>query len=94
MGLKLRYTLAALRDIDKIHSHIAAENPRAAERVRLSVLKTIGILAEFPFIGRPGRRRGTREKTVTKLPYLIIYRVSDGELTILRVYHGAQKRLH
>jgi len=91
MGLKLRYTRTALRDIDAIRNYIATENPRAAERVRLSILKAIQLLTEFPFMGRPGRRKGTREKTIPRLPYLVIYRAEEKELVILRVYHGAQR---
>ncbi len=92
MGLKLRYARAALRDIEVIRTYVAAENPAAAERVRLAILKTIQILTEFPFLGRPGRRKGTREKTVPRLPYLVLYRAGEDELAILRVYHGAQRR--
>ncbi len=92
MGISLRYTRAALHDIDCIRNYIAAENPAAAERVRLSILKTIEILTEFPFLGKPGRRKGTREKAVPRLPYLVLYRAGEDELAILRVYHGAQRR--
>jgi toxin ParE1/3/4 len=91
VGLKLRYARAALRDIQTIRNYVAAANPAAAERVRLAILKTIQILTEFPFLGRPGRRKGTREKTVPRLPYLILYRTGEDELVILRVYHGAQR---
>ncbi len=90
-GPEARYTRAALRDIQAIRGYIATENPTAAERVRLSILKTIQILTEFPFLGRPGRRKGTREKTVPRLPYLVLYRIGEDELVILRVYHGAQQ---
>jgi toxin ParE1/3/4 len=94
MGVRLRYTLAALRDIENIHNHIVIENPLAAERVRRSILQSVEILRDFPFIGRSGRRKGTREKTVARLPYLIVYRAAKNELTILRIYHGAQERPH
>jgi toxin ParE1/3/4 len=92
VGVKLRYTRAALHDIGSIRNYIAVENPAAAERVRLSILRTIDVLTEFPFLGRPGRRKGTREKPVPKLPYLVLYRTGEDELVILRVYHGAQSR--
>ena len=91
MGLKPRYARAALRDIEAIRGYVAAGNPAAAERVRLAILKTIQILTEFPFLGRLGRRKGTREKTVPRLPYLILYRTGEDELVIPRVYHGAQR---
>jgi toxin ParE1/3/4 len=91
VGLKLRYTPAALRDIEAIRRYIAAENPAAAEPVRLGILKAVQILTEFPFLGRRGRRKGTREKIVPRFPYVVIYRVGEEELVILRVYHGAPR---
>jgi len=90
VGLAARFTRTALLDLRRIHEHIRAENPAAAERVRLSILSTVGMLRDFPYLGRSGRRRGTREKTVTKLPYLILYRVDAEEVIILRIYHGAR----
>jgi toxin ParE1/3/4 len=90
VGLKLKYARVALRDIEAIRSYIACENPAAAERVRLAILKSIQTLTEFPFLGRPGRSKGTRERPVPRLPYLILYRAGEDELVILRVYHGAR----
>jgi len=92
VGVAVRYARSALRDIDGIHRHIVAENPAAAERVRKSILRTIDMLRDFPFLGKPGRRSGTREMTVPKLPYLIVYRAGENQIAVLRVYHGAQKR--
>jgi len=71
--LKLRYARVALRDIEAIRTYVAAE------RVRHAILKTFQILTGFPFLGRPGRRKGTREKTVPRLPYLILYRTGEDE---------------
>jgi toxin ParE1/3/4 len=34
---------------------------------------------------------GTRELVVTGTPYIVPYRVQDGEIQILRVYHGARR---
>jgi addiction module RelE/StbE family toxin len=92
VGLSLKYASAALFDIGRIHKHICAENPAAAEHVRRSILKSIETLRFFPFLGKAGRRRGTREKVVPRLPYLVVYRIEEDALVILRIYHGAQKR--
>ncbi|WP_296900229.1 type II toxin-antitoxin system RelE/ParE family toxin [Thiohalocapsa sp.] len=42
-------------------------------------------------MGRPGRVLDTRELMVTGTPYLVPYTVSDNEIVILRVLHGAQQ---
>jgi toxin ParE1/3/4 len=92
LGLKLKYTSAALFDIRRIHEHVCAETPTAAEHVRCSILKSIETLLSFPFLGKAGRRRGTREKIIPRLPFLIVYRIDEAALVILRIYHGAQQR--
>jgi len=46
-------------------------------------------------MGHKGQLPGTREMVVPGLPYIIVYRIEnrkEGELTILGVYHGAQRR--
>lgn len=42
-------------------------------------------------MGKPGRLDETRELVITGTPFLIVYRVADGLVEILRVVHGAQK---
>ena len=33
---------------------------------------------------------GTRELVFARLPYIVVYRIQDQDLEILRIYHGAQ----
>jgi toxin ParE1/3/4 len=49
-------------------------------------------LADFPHLGRVGRRQGTRELVFTPLPYIVVYRVKKDAVQILRIWHGAQRR--
>ena len=52
------------------------------------------LLTDFPMIGHEGTLQGTREMVVPGLPYIIVHRVdaAEGEVVILGVYHGAQRR--
>jgi toxin ParE1/3/4 len=55
----------------------------------------IDLLAAFPNMGHKGQLPGTREMVVPGLPYIIVYRIEnreEGELVILGIYHGAQRR--
>ena len=71
--MKLRLTLAAELDLAHIRDTILSENPAAAEKVQQSIARAIELLRFFPKLGRPGALKGTREKTVKSLPYVIVY---------------------
>jgi addiction module RelE/StbE family toxin len=82
----------ALADVARIARYIASDNPVAAARLADRLLEAGDSLVLFPRRGRPGRLPGTRELIVLP-PYLLVYRVSDDDVvTILRVWHAAQRR--
>jgi plasmid stabilization system protein ParE len=81
----------ARADVVRIILHIGAENPIAARRVARELLLAGDSLEIFPRRGRPGRVPGTRE-LVAVTPYILVYEVDGDDVTILRVWHGAQNR--
>ena len=90
--MKVRLAPAAEADLAHIWDTIQSENPAAAERVQRAIGRTIELLKFFPHIGRPGSVKGTREKPVKSLPYIIAYKTVNGALVVLRIYHGRQNR--
>jgi addiction module RelE/StbE family toxin len=92
--MKIRLSRDAIRDIDEIHDYIARDNQRAAARVTARIRSAIERLADHPLGGRIGQLPGTREWLVSRLPYLIIYRVDEEppSLLIARVYHTSRDR--
>ncbi len=90
--MRIRYTRAALDDFSEIHTYIAEDNPAAARGVVGSLRDAVEMLADFPEIGRLGNVTGTREFVVPRLPYIIVYQISDREVRILNVFHGARDR--
>jgi toxin ParE1/3/4 len=88
---RVQWSIDALEDFKRQIEHIARDNPVAAERIARRLRETgtaLGMLAT----GRPGRVSGTYEKTVTRLPYIIAYALTDGgdSVSILRVIHSAR----
>jgi toxin ParE1/3/4 len=74
--------------------YIARDNPDAAERVARRIADAGAALGEFS-TGRPGRVKGTYEKVVHGLPYILAYEIiprSEGgeRVAILHVIHGAR----
>jgi plasmid stabilization system protein ParE len=45
----------------------------------------------MPYRGRYGRIEDTRELVVPRLPYLVVYQISEERLVVLNVLHGAQR---
>lgn len=74
--------------------YIARDNPDAAGRVAARIDAAAAALAEFP-TGRPGRVKGTYEKVLPGLPYILAYEITarpeGGEqVAILHLIHGAR----
>jgi addiction module RelE/StbE family toxin len=87
--MQIVWTEQAASDLAEIEHYIQQEKPEAARRVAAHLWSSVEHLAEFPQLGRPGRRPGTRELTVS--PYIISYRIRAGRLEILSVWHGRRK---
>ena len=89
--MRVVWRTVALADIARIVAHIADENPLAAPRVARELIVAGDSLDLFPMRGRPGVVPGTRELVAVR-PYIIVYRVEDDAVRILRVWHSAQDR--
>ena len=70
--------------------YIADRNYPAAIRLESSILHHVDYLRALPFIGRPGKVAGTRELVVHP-NYILIYRVGEEAVEIIRVLHAHQQ---
>ena len=70
--------------------YIAQRNLNASERLDDAIVDQLGLLSSHPFIGRVGRTADTRELVVHP-NYIIIYRVDDTEIWILRFLHARKQ---
>ena len=89
--MRLKWLPTALRNLDSEASYIAADEPAAARLVVKRVLAAVGLLAEQPGLGRPGRVPGTRELLVPKTRYIVPYRVHGDTVEVLRVFHSSRR---
>jgi addiction module RelE/StbE family toxin len=86
----VRWSPEAAESFEAIYECLNVENPTAAQRVALNIYEAASSLETYPTRGRVGRQPGTRELVLTPLPYLIVYRVSQDAVEIVRILHGAQ----
>lgn len=93
--MRLSFSSAALRQVEEIYAYIAANNPRAAQKIVDRIYTVSKLLAEFPNSGRETKMRGVRVRMVHPYPYLIFYRQLPGQddLRILRVRHAKRQVL-
>lgn len=89
--MEIIWRRAALGDLEAIREFIAQDNPAAAARVRGAIRTAVERLADYPNLGRAGRIDGTRELFVAGLPYIVAYRVAEGEVRVLSVIHAARQ---
>ena len=90
--MRLRWTSLAESDLNNIAVYIGQDSPAAAARVILELIEqTETSLTRHAAVGRPGRVLGTRELVIGGLPYIIPYRMRDGEIEILRVLHTSRR---
>lgn len=87
----VKWLRRALENLNDEAAYLAEDNPRVAAEFVLHVRNSAAVLADQPNIGRPGRITGTRELVVTRFPYILPYRVRDGSVEVLRVFHTARK---
>lgn len=89
--MRVSWLRKALRNLDEELAHVAADDAAAATVVAQRIFDAVALLAEQPGLGRPGRVPGTRELLVPQVRYLIPYRVRDGAVEILRVFHTSRR---
>ncbi|WP_439578444.1 type II toxin-antitoxin system RelE/ParE family toxin [Elioraea sp.] len=88
--MSLRWTDGALAELLDAVAFIARDNPHAAIRIAARIRRSAGQLDGLPFLGKTGRRPGTRELAVAGTPYTIVYSLTGEDVLILSVWHGAR----
>ena len=71
--MQIRWSPAAVDDLEQIFNSIRIDDPGAAERVALTIYDRAAVLGPQPYLGRHGRIGGTRELALPPLPFLIVY---------------------
>jgi addiction module RelE/StbE family toxin len=88
----IEWTDHSLQQLDHAHDYIALSNSESvAERITMLMVSSVQQLENFPMSGRAGRVRGTRELVIPQTPFLVVYTLEHGQITVLAIYHGAQR---
>ena len=89
--MKIRWFHRAFNQLVDAEEYIAEDNPDAARELVARIERAVARLADYPELGRMGRVEGTRELVVSHTPYIVAYRVRDGEVIVLAVQHASRQ---
>ena len=89
--MRIRRLPRAIRDVDDIWLHIAADDPAAATRMVERLATAVARLADFPESGRARPEIGAGARSVVVGRYLVLYRINGEFVDIVRVIHGARE---
>ena len=85
--MRLRWTLSAANDLESIHNYLSEYHPAFARPTVRTLYAAIQSLRNLPERGRVGDNPETRGLVLTKLPYILVYRIADDAVEIIRIYH-------
>ena len=71
--------------------YIAKANPLAAISQDEQIEHQVDMLMQHPQMGRPGRKKGTRELVISRTPFVVVYRVKGTRIEVIRLLHSSQQ---
>ncbi|MCK8780494.1 type II toxin-antitoxin system RelE/ParE family toxin [Rhizobium sp. NTR19] len=90
--MRIVFTRRYLQELSTIGDYTTSHDARAAARVVNAIhSRTTRALSANPFMGRSGKIKGAREFVVTGTPYIVAYRVTEEQVEVLFVQHGARE---
>ena len=82
----------AIDDLAALRAYIEGDDPAAARRVALHIMRNVEtLLPANPEMGRPGRVPGTRELVIPRTPFIVPYRLVGDTVQIMRIFHAARR---
>jgi len=85
------WTEIAEADLDAIVSYIADESVSNAVAFDARIRDRVRMLSNFHELGRPGRFEGTQELVIPRDRCVVVYRLKETQVQVLRVMHGGQE---
>lgn len=89
--MQVKWLKWALRNLEQARNYVFQDNPTAAQELILKIQNAANQLQKYPFMGKNGRVEGTRELIISNSPYILIYRVKEESVEVLRILHTSKR---
>lgn len=84
--MKLVYLKTSKPDLAWYRLYYQSIFPEGGGRASKQYLRAIANVLDNPRIGHPLDEEGTREYSIPRIPFSIIYRISDDRIEIMRIW--------
>jgi plasmid stabilization system protein ParE len=91
--VRLRYTPRARGDLGSIFDYLSERNPLAAYQVKVQIVHTVGLLADFPDLGTDRPHLEVRALGVAGYAYTIYYLVEGDDVWVLHIRDDRRRPL-
>ena len=88
--MPINWTKRAVRNLGSVLDYIARDNELAAIKFRDFIIDKVAVLEQHPHMGRTCDVQGARELVIHE-NYIVVYRVRNEALEILRIRHARRK---
>ncbi|MBD2267924.1 type II toxin-antitoxin system RelE/ParE family toxin [Anabaena sp. FACHB-1391] len=89
--MQVKWLRRALRNLEQARNYVFQDNPTAAQELIIKIQNAANQLQNYPFMGKNGRVEGTRELIISNSPYILIYRVKEESVEVLRILHTSKR---
>ncbi|MEY3783884.1 MAG: putative Plasmid stabilization system [Candidatus Parcubacteria bacterium] len=90
--MKLLITEKAYQDLENIRNYIGKDNVEKAQEVARKILIHTNNQLAVPAHGKRELMPNTFELVVPRLPYVVVYRITNDAYEILHIFHDMQYR--
>jgi toxin ParE1/3/4 len=91
-SIEIVWSPAALARWQEIRPFVALDKPKTAQRLATRIVAVVESLRQHPYLGRASADSSIRELVIGGTPYVVLYRVNAYRVTVLTVWHGAQRK--
>ena len=88
--MPINWTKRAVRNLESVLDYIARDNELAVIKFRDFIIDKASVLEQHPHMGRMCDVQGARELVIHE-NYIVVYRVRNEALEILRIRHARRK---
>ncbi len=87
----VRFNQTAVRDLQKIARYSEGEwGSVQKERTLDRIARACEMLIAFPHLGIESRVKGVYQRVVPKLPFILLYQITETDILIVQILHMRQ----
>lgn len=88
---QVRFSPAALRDLERLREFLRPKNPAASQRAAVAIIQAVKVLGQHPQVGRPAKDMDPEYRELLidfgDSGYVALYRYAGDAVVVLSLRH-------